>query len=203
MTFKYLRKKEYISMPWKNGLGMTTEIAVEPHGSERDDSPFLWQISIAGVQENGPFSHFLNIDRHLMLLEGNGITLDGGEHGIGMLFEPLQVFNFAGDIDIVGRLSSGPITDLNLMLDRRFARGDLSGFEVAGTERITLSYQHHFIHVIDGFEGVMVDIDGEYIELMGGDCLRIDEGNRSATITQMNPKSTPTRIVFISINVIV
>lgn len=187
-------------MPWKNGMGVTRELAVAAHSTGREDSPFLWRISIAGVQEDGPFSHFENIERYLMLLEGNGITLDGGEHGIGMLFEPLQVFNFAGDIELTGRLSNGPITDLNLMVDRRFASGDLSGFEVTGTERVTLNYNHNFIHVIEGCEAVMIDLDGEYIELSGGDCLRIDEGSSSATITQMNLDGPPPRVVLISIN---
>ena len=87
---------------------------------------FLWRVSIAGVEKDGPFSHFPNIDRHLMLLDGNGITLDGGENGVGILFERLQVYSFPGDIDISGRLSKGPISDLNLMVDRRFV---ISGYD--------------------------------------------------------------------------
>lgn len=201
MTIKYLNKKDYVSMPWKNGMGVTKEIAVGAHSPKRQDSAFLWRISIAGVTEDGPFSHFPNIDRHLMLLEGNGIALDGGEHGIGVLFEPLQVYSFSGDINLNGGLSNGPIVDLNVMVDRRFAKGDLSGVAVVGTERVSFNSDYNFIHVVDGHEAVMIDLDGEYIELAGGDCLWVEGDSRSATITRMTMGALPPRVALISITI--
>ena len=49
-------------MPWKNGGGVTTEIAKD--GSE----PFLWRASRAQVASDGPFSYFPGYDRILIIL---------------------------------------------------------------------------------------------------------------------------------------
>jgi hypothetical protein len=46
----------------------TTEIAVYPAGATLD--AFLWRVSIADVERDGPFSRFPGIDRTIVLLEG-------------------------------------------------------------------------------------------------------------------------------------
>lgn len=43
-------------MPWKNGGGITTEIAIAPPGATLD--AFDWRISTARVEAAGPFSRF-------------------------------------------------------------------------------------------------------------------------------------------------
>src|SRR5688572_25695921 len=64
-------------MPWKNGGGTTTEIAVHPESAGLGD--FLWRVSMARVESDGPFSAFPGIDRTLTILNGAGIllTVDG------------------------------------------------------------------------------------------------------------------------------
>ncbi|TIN81446.1 MAG: HutD family protein, partial [Mesorhizobium sp.] len=71
---RILRAAEYRSMPWKNGGGVTTEIAVSPSGAGLDD--FDWRVSMARVELSGPFSQFAGIDRTLAVLEGEGIVLE-------------------------------------------------------------------------------------------------------------------------------
>ena len=61
---------DYRHMPWKNGGGVTIEIAVSPSGSSLDT--FDWRVSMATVIEPGPFSSFPGIDRTLCVLTGNG-----------------------------------------------------------------------------------------------------------------------------------
>ena len=187
-------------MPWKNGLGMTTELAVKGHDQAREDSPFLWRVSIAGVKKDGPFSNFPNIERHLMLLDGNGITLDGGGHGVGILFERLQVYSFSGDIDISGRLSKGPISDLNLMVDRRFVSADMTGFNVIHPEKIMLKSDIHFLHLIDGSAPVVLDVDGQLTMLESGDSLEISEERALSTIMQVEDSIEPPAVAFISLD---
>ena len=65
-----LRAENYRRMPWKNGGGETTEIAVFPAGAGLDD--FDWRVSMARVESSGPFSVFPGIDRTLAILEGEG-----------------------------------------------------------------------------------------------------------------------------------
>ena len=66
-----LRAANYKVMPWKNGLGSTTEIAIFPANAKLDD--FDWRVSMAQVTSDGPFSSFPGIDRTLLVIDGAGI----------------------------------------------------------------------------------------------------------------------------------
>lgn len=70
---KILRASEYKTMPWKNGGGVTVEIAIHPPSASMD--AFDWRISMATVAQDGPFSSFPGIDRTLAIIEGNGMAL--------------------------------------------------------------------------------------------------------------------------------
>lgn len=108
---------DYRSMPWKNGLGTTTELLIHPPGATLEGG-FLWRLSMAAVPESGPFSRFPGIDRSLMLLEGDGLDLDHGPHGRSLLAGPYQPACFSGDWDTTGRLLGGPCRDFNVMSAR-------------------------------------------------------------------------------------
>jgi len=112
---------DYRRMPWRNGGGTTTEILVALEGSER----FVHRVSIADVASDGPFSRFEGYDRHIMLLSGNGMTLDCGAHGLIDLRTPLEPCSFSGDWDVEGRLVAGPVRDFNLIVDRARASSSL------------------------------------------------------------------------------
>ena len=58
-------------MPWRNGLGTTTEIAAEPSA----DGRFHWRLSIADVAQSGPFSSFEGYDRTIAVVAGAGMRL--------------------------------------------------------------------------------------------------------------------------------
>ena len=49
-------ESEYRLMPWKNGLGVTREMAVFPSGANLERGDFLWRLSSADVGTSGPFS---------------------------------------------------------------------------------------------------------------------------------------------------
>jgi environmental stress-induced protein Ves len=103
-------------MPWKNGGGTTTEIAVAPEGASLGD--FDWRISMAHVGENGPFSSFPGIDRTLSVLTGNGIRLAFGDGETVALNRATAPFFFAADRAVDGVLVDGAIDDLNVMSRR-------------------------------------------------------------------------------------
>ncbi len=102
-------------MPWKNGGGVTVEIAIHPINASVDN--FDWRISTATVANDGPFSVFPDIDRTLSVLEGIGIVLDveGLETTLSRETAP---FAFAADASSGARLIDGTITDLNVMTRR-------------------------------------------------------------------------------------
>ncbi len=72
---RILRASSHRTMPWKNGGGSTTEIAVAPDGAGID--AFDWRISMAVVAADGPFSEFPGVDRTLSILDGAGLVLRG------------------------------------------------------------------------------------------------------------------------------
>jgi environmental stress-induced protein Ves len=100
------------AVPWKNGGGSTTEIAVFPPDAGFDD--FDWRVSLATIAADGPFSVFPGIDRTLALVEGHGVTLDiDGEPVLVSSAEPVAAFE--GDARVGAKLNRGPTVDFNVM----------------------------------------------------------------------------------------
>lgn len=113
---------DYRSMPWKNGGGRTTEIAVSPRGAGLAN--FLWRASIAQVERDGPFSAFPGVERTLVLLAGNGMRLSA-PGATQVLRAPWDVVQFAGEQAFACDLRDGPTRDFNLMVRRDAVRGAL------------------------------------------------------------------------------
>ena len=77
-------------VPWKNGGGTTTELA---QGLARaSDQEWSWRISLADVEQSGPFSIFAGIDRITCVVEGDGMDLRH-EDGSLIALEPNQLWN--------------------------------------------------------------------------------------------------------------
>lgn len=113
---RIIRAADCRAMPWKNGGGTTTEIAVFPVGAALSD--FDWRISMAQVGADGPFSSFAGIDRTLCVLTGHGIRLAFGDGETVTLDAASTPFPFAADRAVDGVLVNGPIVDLNVMTRR-------------------------------------------------------------------------------------
>lgn len=110
-------------MPWRNGAGRTTEIAVHPAGAALDG--FDWRISVADVVKDGPFSRFAGIDRTLVVIGGAGMRLDGDGHS-ALLSGPYEPYAFSGDDAVACTLLAGPVRDFNLMLRRSRGHGSVT-----------------------------------------------------------------------------
>ncbi len=111
-----LRAADHRVMPWKNGGGSTTEIAIAPAGAGIDG--FDWRISMAVVAADGPFSTFPGVDRTLAVLDGAGLALHGLPGGTARLTPSAEPFAFPADAAVAASLIDGPITDLNVMTRR-------------------------------------------------------------------------------------
>lgn len=138
---RVLRAADRIATPWKNGGGVTREVAVFPPGAGLHD--FEWRISLAQIEADGPFSTFPGVDRVLTVIQGGGLlmTVDDRLLALDAASPPLA---FAGEARVAARLTDGPIGDLNLMVRRdkwraRTRRLTVSGAgEVAARARVTL-----------------------------------------------------------------
>jgi environmental stress-induced protein Ves len=125
-----LRATDYLAMPWKDGGGTTTQIHIHPEGAGVA-SGFDWRLSMAQVERGGPFSRFERCDRHLLLLEGEGMELrvDGRLHRMDA---PLTPFAFPGEAEVTATLLGGPCRDFNLIVRREGWRSALTVITAAG-----------------------------------------------------------------------
>ena len=114
---------ELKAVPWKNGLGITREIAVEPAGASMD--AFAWRVSVADVDTASPFSRFPGIDRTIVLLEGDGFTMTLDGERVHALTAACQPFAFAGEAVVEVTLAGGATRDFNLMVRRDAALGSV------------------------------------------------------------------------------
>jgi len=121
-THTVLSPSDYRRMPWKNGGGNTTEIAAHPPGAVL--ASFAWRVSVANIEQDGPFSLFEGVDRTLVLLAGEGMRLIGEGEPLE-LRTPFDPVNLAGDRALHCSLIGGPVRDFNLMVRRGSARGDV------------------------------------------------------------------------------
>lgn len=111
-----LRPSDYQRTPWKNGGGVTTDIA---HEGE------TWRFSRTPITAPGPFSDYAGFDRIQVLVAGRGLVLEtpNGEIDVRAPFKPVR---FTGELAIVSRLDGGPVEVLNLLGDRSKVTLDLA-----------------------------------------------------------------------------
>ena len=114
MISTMLLAADRVATPWKNGGGVTREIAVSPPGAGLSD--FEWRISMAEVRDPGAFSPFPEVDRCLTVLRG-ALTLTFGETVV-FLEGSSSPFEFPGDQPCQGTPVAGPVLDLNVMCRR-------------------------------------------------------------------------------------
>jgi environmental stress-induced protein Ves len=166
-------------MPWKNGGGTTTEIALSPEGATLDD--FDWRISMASVASDGPFSAFPGIDRTLAVLSGAGVVLAQADGTAVELEQSSEPHAFAGETAITSRLIDGPILDLNVMTRRgswRHAMRRISGHGALrpatdGSLLVLVAAEPYSVRSAD--EAIVLE-PGDSLVLRPGEALTIDEG---------------------------
>lgn len=185
-----LRSSHNRVVPWKNGRGVTREIAIFPADATIEN--FIWRASSATVSEAGLFSLFPGYHRDLVVLDGEGLNLtikeaNGGRDRLESI-ERLRVFRFDGNQEIHCQLKEGPVRDFNLIFrqdkvnavtevsrnDRHFkvAEGTYIVFCASGNvhlespERIRLEAGDAIILPVDSTASVHVELlstEGTYI----------------------------------------
>ncbi|WP_280821156.1 HutD/Ves family protein [Pseudaminobacter soli (ex Li et al. 2025)] len=128
---RIFRSADHKRMPWKNGGGVTTEIAVSPDGASVDN--FDWRLSMATVASGGPFSVFAGIDRTLAVLDGDGLSLTVEGMGTTNLTTGSAPLPFPGDAPTGAELLGGTVTDLNIMTRRGRLAHTMRRLDLDGT----------------------------------------------------------------------
>jgi hypothetical protein len=109
---RYFPCEAYISMPWRNGAGITREIARAPAQGER----FAWRLSLASLRVSGPFSSYAGYQRCIALVDGRGFVLHVAGAGAKRLSARGEHAFFAGAAEARCELLDGPCTDLSLIV---------------------------------------------------------------------------------------
>jgi environmental stress-induced protein Ves len=167
MLVRKLVKTDYVEQTWKNGQGVTREIARDT------DTPFRWRLSLAEVSQSGDFSSFPGYDRILVQCSGEPFRL---RHGSASpkelsLFSP---YRFRGDWETHVDIKS-PARDLNLMTLDGKAKAALSCSTVKGNDALqfSLSGSEHFLFCWKGSVRIENRNSNEQYQLEDLECLRI------------------------------
>lgn len=150
----------YRRTPWKNGGGITIDIA------EHEDA---WRFGRTPITAPGPFSDYSGFDRVQVLVSGAGLVLQtpDGEIDVRTPFRPVV---FAGETPIVSRLEAGAVGVVNLIGNRSMVRVDLQVLHAGAT--IGRSAGTHLVYAADGTAALQ--IDGKPYPLAADHTLRLD-----------------------------
>ncbi|MDQ0799581.1 HutD family protein [Arthrobacter sp. SLBN-112] len=120
-----IRFAELKAEPWRNGGGVTREIARQDAAGGGWD----WRVSIADVTKAGDFSEFPGMERVLTVIDGELLllTVDGAEQPV----EKYRPFRFDGGAATTGSLPTGDIRDLNVITRAAAYKGYTSILELS------------------------------------------------------------------------
>lgn len=114
-SLELLRAAARTPVPWKNGGGLTREVAVHPPGSDLE--AFDWRVSIADIRTAGPFSLFPGVDRCMAVISGR-LSLAIDARSRVMLTAESDAVAFAGEVAVYAEPLDASVTDLNVMTRR-------------------------------------------------------------------------------------
>ena len=123
---RVIRSVDYVETPWKNGGGVTHEIA-----RSDTDGEVEWRISLATIDRDGPFSDFAGYDRTIVPLDGSGFELSFDDGSSVVLEQRFVPFRFGGERKVFCRLLDGRSRDLNAMALRARWQHDVAALALS------------------------------------------------------------------------
>jgi environmental stress-induced protein Ves len=161
----------YRHTPWKNGGGVTIDIAESrlPGFAPGSWEGMVWRFGRTAIVTPGPFSDLSGFDRQQILVSGLGLVLETpvGEIDVRQPFKPVR---FAGETAIVSRLEAGPVEVVNLMGDRSRVSIELSCLTGGATQSCPAG--DHVIYA--AATSCDLTVNGTACEIAIGHAIRID-----------------------------
>jgi environmental stress-induced protein Ves len=172
VTLTRLDAARYRRSPWKNGGGVTVDIAGAsvPGAAPGAWDGVIWRFGQTRIERPGPFSDLSGFDRLLAVVDGQGLVL----HPVGV--PPLDVrarfhpVRFPGEWRIESELEDGPVEVVNLMADRRRAAIDLR--VAAGITRLAFEPGTLVLYAAAGPS--TVELCGESMALAPADAVQVE-----------------------------
>lgn len=144
-----IRFRDIPAAAWKNGLGLTWEIAVDADPIAQ--SPFRWRLSRARITESSLFSAYPGVRRWLALAAGGALEMRIDTLPPRALERPGQWLSFDGGARVESVPLDGVVEDFNLMvadpsLDAEMLHRPLTGSMVLVPESGCITA----LHLLDG-----------------------------------------------------
>jgi len=189
----------YRRMPWRNGLGVTREIAREPQAGEH----FAWRLSLAQIEHDCDFSAYPGYRRALVLVSGDRLRLRFQGHGGRSLTPARRCVRFEGEWRTRCAVPEGPCTDLTLIV--RDAAGARSPavveapkvLRVAATRRVAFSpADHGALFALEGSVSI-AGIDGAPPHRLAPRDTLLVTPDLAGTLTVHNLGQAPAHLVML------
>jgi environmental stress-induced protein Ves len=162
---KSFTKDRFNVMPWKNGGGITTELYRLNMTHQLD---YDFRLSVATINQSGPFSLFPEIDRHLVLLKGDGVSLTLNSKNI-ILTQNSEALTFKGEDSIFCTLLSGAVIDFNVMINRHWGRAHVK----KSTGRNVIC-EGDFTFIYSLASETLIVLEKSEKTSIEGECIRVD-----------------------------
>ncbi|MDR6874668.1 environmental stress-induced protein Ves [Bosea sp. BE125] len=125
-SFTPLPPESFRRTPWKNGGGVTIDIADAYREGATPGSweGMIWRFGRTSIVAPGPFSDLTGYERLQLVIAGSGLVLEtpAGEIDLRRPFKPVR---YDGGTPIISRLENGPVEVVNLIADRALCKIDL------------------------------------------------------------------------------
>ena len=185
---------DYQRMPWRNGLGFTNLIAMEPPGATLATGDFDWQVELSEIDHDVAFSKFPDHDRVLAVAHGSGLILrilGSSDQRVTAESGPLE---FSGELETSCMLLEGPVVAFNMIVMHGSVaarlkrwRGDSGNIRLDapilivhclhGSCRVTTGVETHLVSASESLRYQCSDMASVPMELMpmelmpiGADC---------------------------------
>jgi len=173
VTLTRLDSARYRRSPWKNGGGVTVDIAGAsvPGVAPGAWDGVIWRFGQTRIERPGPFSDLSGFDRLLAVVEGQGLVLHpAGAPALDVRarFHPVR---FPGEWRIESELEDGPVAVVNLMADRGRAAIDL---RLAAAGNTPLAFEPGTLVLYAAAGSSTIELSGDSIELAPADAVQVE-----------------------------
>ncbi len=144
---RIIRQSEFIEGRWRNGQGVSWEIASHKEIGAAD---FSWRFAKARIDNDVPFSIYPGMDRIFMMLDGGGMDLEFESGRVLHVHKKFVPHEFSCDVPLVCKLRGGPSMDLNLFAARGEWRADSDVEVVDGIRQFNFQNRITLIYALEG-----------------------------------------------------
>jgi environmental stress-induced protein Ves len=182
MRITKLQPSDYRRSPWKNGGGVTVDIAQasRPGHAPEDWAGMLWRFGRTAIVAPGPFSDLSGCDRIQVVVRGSGLVLALPDREIEVR-RPWMPVRFRGEDRITTRLEDGPVEVVNLIADRAQFEIDLAVLSPGSQSR--RASETHILYAAEG--AASISISGERHNLQPDHALELDVADGAAEISHV------------------